>query len=334
MKVIYLSLFFFSSVAFSGLSSTPVQPTNLQYSPYVWITYFASQFFAPVPKKDLAEKTQTQILNMLYPGNEENAKKLFNQKLEFKTVDYGYSNETNYGIFAKETIDEGEVVGIYSGATFLIKHPVVDVLLKKTPEELSEIPPNAIRGILAAEDYFAYCTYLLNQYEKLDGSTHRSPMKYTYQLHGYDDAILRVIPCGGIHTPMHFVNSCNDDGQENVKIKSFDLGEDKKADMRRFISCYVSKKVINPGEEILDDYMTRTEYRDSFFETIEDEKKTIETNLKYSQGVVANFNLKLPKKKQVDVEYAAHLFYIEKMKPENKTLKQSEKKSKKKSTKK
>ena len=230
-------------------------PEGHTYQPYFSISQLAHcqayRLVAPSITVHTGD-VQSQVIRQFLMSERE-AKKDFQERFEYRFVDYGYTSvdaagmpEKNYGVFARKSVAKGEFLGIYSCIGYLN--------ISETWEETNH---NWDTGFLhqkffeEAPDFMSYHRTLMAGLRGKE-QTQRTVVKYNIEARPEDSLnCICFAPDNERYTPMHFVNSANRSENVNAKFELISI----KTDSGNFLSpILAATKNIAVGQELLASY--------------------------------------------------------------------------------
>ena len=240
------------SVQSKPLTDASQLPVGHTYQPYFWLSKRAHQLLFP-PLTEPRADMQSQVIRQLLMS-ERAAMQEFQERFEYRFVDYGYTSvdtsgmpEKNYGVFAKRPVAKGTLLGIYSGIGYSLKFTAcefedhldgfTDYLHRKSTEELP--------------DFMSYYRTVMAGLRGKE-QTQRTVAKYSKRVTQiYCSNPISIVPENERYTPMHFVNSANRPEDANT---DFDFIMVNTGSGNFYIPICVATKDIAAGQELLASY--------------------------------------------------------------------------------
>ena len=237
------------------LTDDQLLPEGHTYQPYFSISQLAHcqayRLVAPSTTVHSGD-VQSQVIRQFLMSERE-AKKDFQERFEYRFVDYGYTSvdaagmpEKNYGVFARKPVAKGEFLGIYSCIGYL-----------NISESWEETNRNWDTGYLhqkffeEAPDFMSYHRTLMAGLRGKE-QTQRTLVKYNIEARPEDSLnCICFVPDNERYTPMHFVNSANRSEDVNARFELISV----KTDTGNFLSpILVATENIAVGQELLASY--------------------------------------------------------------------------------
>ncbi len=282
---------------------------NHTFQPYFWISPFASEKIV-AGASQFAEQ-QTQVVAEL-AMSESVARQHFHERFEYRLVNYGYTctathsddkQVRNYGLFAKVPAKRGEVLGIYSGVAYLLRHTDwIDVNSEEVYAAFKREMPD-----------FMSC------YRALYASTRGNPLnqriasKYGMSEDSADERyFIYITPDNNRFTPMHFINSANVLNDVNVAPSLVSVTA---AGAQFVVPAIVAIRNIQVGEEMLASYLMSPcgHPEESITKSAADKKLEYDKSMRKQINMVRLVNSFAEDKPPISTFVAAPMIYVSEM---------------------
>ncbi|MGI2027564.1 hypothetical protein [Endozoicomonas acroporae] len=278
-------------------------PCGHTYQPYFWISRWAHRLLAPTIGQHAG--IQRWVIDQLRMSEAE-ARQDFLARFEHRLVDYGFTcpdssggPEINYGVFASTPVEEGELLGIYSGIGYALNNKSWDKEYRDLHRQFTEEMP----------DFMSYYRTLVAGLRGKE-QTRRTLSKYT--LEGPNEASLDrifILPDNERYTPMHFVNSANRAEDVNTEFAFIAVNT---GSGNFTVPVCIATRGVAAGQELLLDYCVDPDAEQQAILTLTaaEERAIHNSNLQNQLGMACLVNSAVPGETPISPFVAAPAYYV------------------------